>query len=96
MISSLRRMSRTLSPFEHLILKCMCSGQSNLAISESTHFPVKTVENAISRFAKVFGVSSTPQTNLRVLLALAYNANFQNVDYDSGEMVRIHLATLPA
>jgi DNA-binding NarL/FixJ family response regulator len=96
MISSIQRMSRPLSPFEHLILKCVCTGQSNLAISETTHFPVKTIENAISRSAKVFGVCSTPQTNLRVLLALAYGANFKSPEYDSGEMVRTHLASLPA
>lgn len=93
MITTLRKMSRSLSPFEHLILKCVCSGQSNLAISEGTHFSVKSVENAISRSARVFGISSTPTVNLRVLLALAYGAQFSEAENISHKAVRAHLAS---
>jgi len=94
MIDSLQKMSRSLSPSEHLVLKCLCTGQSNLAITESTHFTVKSVENAISRSARVFGVTSTPNINLRVLLALAYRANFLEPDFGSTEKARAHLSSL--
>ena len=80
MVGSLRQMSRSLSPVEHLVLKCVCTGQSNLMISESTHYSVKTVENTISRSARVFGVTATPSINLRVLLAIAYRMNFGEID----------------
>jgi DNA-binding NarL/FixJ family response regulator len=69
-----------LSPIEHLILKAVCNGQSNLCISENTHYSVKTVENTISRSARVFGVTSTPNINLRVLLAIAYRVNFGEIE----------------
>jgi len=49
-------------------------------ISESTHYSVKTVENTISRSARVFGVTATPSINLRVLLAIAYRINFGEID----------------
>ena len=80
MVAVLGKMTRTLTPAEHLILKCVCDGQSNLAISQDTHFSVKTVENTISRSAKVFGVTSTPHINLRVLLAIAYRIHFGEID----------------
>jgi DNA-binding NarL/FixJ family response regulator len=76
MVVSLKNMSRRLSPVEHLVLKAVCSGQSNLCISERTHYSIKTVENTISRSARVFGVMSGPDINLRVLLAVAYRVNF--------------------
>jgi len=77
MISSLNRMSRKLTPVEHLVLKAMCNGESNLCISENTHYPIKTIENTISRSARVFGIASTPDINLRVLLASTYRLNFE-------------------
>jgi DNA-binding NarL/FixJ family response regulator len=94
MIKSLHAMTRSLSPSEHLVLKCVCTGQSNSAIVESTHFSLKTVENTISRSAKVFGVAAGVNVNSRVLLALAYRANFQNTDFNSTEMAIDHLASL--
>ena len=81
MVGSLKQMSRKLSPTEHLVLKCVCNGQSNSLISENTHFSVKSVENAISRSARVFGVTSTPDVNLRVLLAVAYRINFGEIAF---------------
>ena len=80
MVSSLTAVLRDLSPVEHLILKGVCNGQSNLCISENTHYPVKTVENIISRSARALGANSTPNTNLRVLLALAYRINFGEIE----------------
>jgi len=94
MIDSLQEMSRALSPSDHLVLKCLCSGQSNAAISKNTHFSLKSVENTISRSAKVFGVVLTPDINFRVLLALAYRANFQNMKFDSTAMAIAHLNEL--
>lgn len=85
MVGSLRRMSRVLSPVEHLVLKCVCNGQSNSMISKSTHFSVKTVENTISRSARVFGVTATPNINLRVLLAIAYRINFGEIESQLGK-----------
>jgi len=80
MVSSIAHMSRTLSPVEHLILKAVCNGQSNLCISESTHFSVKTVENTISRSARILGVTSTPDINFRVLLTIVYRFNFGEIE----------------
>jgi len=80
MVGSIKTMSRSLSPAEHLVLKSVCNGQSNLAISENTHFSIKSVENAISRSAKVFGICSTSDINFRVLLAVAYRLNFGDIE----------------
>ena len=86
MVGSLKQMSRSLSPAEHLVLKCVCNGQSNSLISENTHFSIKSVENAISRSARVFGVTSTPNINLRVLLAVAYRINFGDIEIKSSAL----------
>lgn len=79
MVGSITKMSRELSPVEHLILQALCNGQSNLCISENTHYSVKTIENTISRSARVMGVISTPNINMRVLLAIAYRINFGEI-----------------
>ncbi len=94
MIDHLRKMSRELTPTEHLILQCVCTGNSNASISERTHFSIKTVENVISRSARVFGIYPDVNINLRLLLALAYRANFQNVEFNSTELALKHLKTL--
>ena len=94
MVTSLHRMTRSLTPTEHLILKCLCTGQSNSRISETTHFSIKTIENSISRSAGVFGVKSGVNVNLRVLLSLAYRANFKNSAFNSTELAITHLDSL--
>ena len=94
MVTTLTKMSRKLSPSEHFVLQCLCTGQSNLAIAERTHFSLKSIENSISRSARVFGVAAPPQVNLRVLLALAYRANFQDSNFNSTELAIKHLASL--
>jgi DNA-binding NarL/FixJ family response regulator len=81
-VNSLPLMSRDLSPIEHLVLKCVCNGQSNSEISENTHYSVKTVENTISRSARVFGVTSSQSINLRVLLTVAYRRHFGDVEVE--------------
>jgi DNA-binding NarL/FixJ family response regulator len=93
MVGSITHMSRKLSPVEHLILKLVCHGQSNAYISENTHYPVKTVENTISRSARVFGVTSTPNTNLRVLLAIAYRVNFGEIELEAKNIVVKEVST---
>lgn len=87
-------MSRDLSPTEHLILKCVCTGQSNAAIAEKTHYTIKTIENSISRAARVFGVESNHDVNLRVLLALVYVAHFEDVDFHPAQSVNQYLHSL--
>jgi ABC-type proline/glycine betaine transport system permease subunit len=51
-------------------------------ISKNTHYSIKTVENTISRSARVFGVTSTQSINLRVLLAIAYRRHFGDVEVE--------------
>ncbi len=94
MIDHLAKMSRELTPAEHLILQGVCTGNSNASISERTHFTIKTVENGISRSARVFGIYPDVNINLRLLLALAYRANFQNVEFNLTELALKHLKTL--
>lgn len=83
MVRLLVPMIRDLSPAEHLVLKFVCNGQSNSLISRNTHFSVKTVENTVSRSARVFGIAETPDTNLRVLLTVAYRLNFGEIESQS-------------
>jgi len=87
-------MLRTLSPIEHLVIQGLCVGQSNLNISQHTHLSIKCIENTISRSAKVFGVKSNDMTNSRVLLAIAYQANFQDGIFSSAKKAQDHLETL--
>lgn len=69
-------LQRDLTPYEHQILAIMCLGKSNSAIAAVTGSTTKAIENTVSRSARVFGISSTCDTNVRVLLALAYRRNF--------------------
>jgi DNA-binding NarL/FixJ family response regulator len=78
MNKSLPIATRDLSPIEHLVVQCLCNGQSNLNISINTHLSVKLVENTIYRSSRVFGIASNQLVNSRVLLSLVYNAAFPN------------------
>jgi len=80
MVNSLTSVIRDLSPVEHLVVKGVCNGLSNSCISEHTHYSVKTVENIISRSARALGATSTPNTNLRVLLTVLYRLNFGEIE----------------
>jgi DNA-binding NarL/FixJ family response regulator len=64
--------TRELSPFEHLVLGLLCEGKTNSAIARETNHTEKVIENTISRSAKAFGIASDEDTNIRVLLALAF------------------------
>jgi DNA-binding CsgD family transcriptional regulator len=75
-------LTREITPFEHLVAKHLCEGLSNAAIAEATAHTEKVVENTVSRLAKVFSLKSAPDINIRVLLALAYRANFGDAAFD--------------
>lgn len=68
--------ARELTPFECLVMDLLCLGKSNAAIAHETSHTEKVVENTVSRTAKTFGIKADGDTNLRVLLALAYRAHY--------------------
>ena len=73
---------RELSPFEQLVLNLLCEGKSNSAIANETAHTEKVIENTVSRSAHVFGIKSDSETNLRVLLALAFRSHFGDQAFD--------------
>jgi DNA-binding NarL/FixJ family response regulator len=74
---------RELSPFEQLVLNLLCEGKSNSAIANETAHTEKVIENTVSRSAQVFGIKSDSETNLRVLLALAFRTHYGDKAFDS-------------
>jgi len=74
--------TRELTPFEKLVLELVCEGKSNAAIARETSHTEKVVENTVSRSAQVFGIKADSETNLRVLLALAYRAHYGDKAFD--------------
>ncbi len=74
--------TRELTPFEQLILGLLCEGKSNAAIARETNHTEKVVENTISRAAKAFNLSSDGDTNIRVLLALAFRTHHGDAAFD--------------
>jgi len=84
--------TRELSPFEQLVLGLMCEGKSNAAIALITSHNEKVIENTISRSAQVFGIKSDGDTNLRVLLALAFRAHYGDSAFDQLDLPCSHLA----
>jgi DNA-binding NarL/FixJ family response regulator len=75
-------LTRDLTPFEHLVASLLCEGLSNAAIARETAHTEKVVENTVSRMAKALGIKSSPDTNIRVLIALAYRAHFGDDAFD--------------
>ena len=75
-------LTRELTPFEHLVAEHLCDGLSNAAIARKTAHTEKVVENTVSRIARAFGIKSDGDTNVRVLLALAYRAHFGDKSFD--------------
>ena len=75
--------SRELSPFEQLVLNLLCEGKSNSSIANETAHTEKVIENTVSRSAQVFGIKSDSETNLRVLLALAFRTHYGDKAFDS-------------
>jgi DNA-binding NarL/FixJ family response regulator len=74
--------TRELTPFEQLVLELVCEGKSNAAIAAQTSHSEKVIENTVSRSAQVFGIKSDGETNLRVLLALAYRTHYGDKAFD--------------
>lgn len=74
--------SRELSPFEQLVLGLLCEGKTNAAIARETNHTEKVIENTISRSAKTFGIVSDEDTNVRVLLALAFRTHYGDAAFD--------------
>ena len=68
--------TRELNPFEKLVLGLLCEGKTNSAIARQTSHTEKVIENTISRTAKAFNIKSDPDTNVRVLLALAFRTHY--------------------
>ncbi len=60
----------------------LCEGKSNAAIAHETSHTEKVVENTVSRAAKAFGIRADGDTNLRVLLALAYRTHYGDKAFD--------------
>lgn len=75
--------TRDLTPFERLVMDLMCQGKSNSSIARDIAHTEKVVENTVSRTAKAFGIKADGDTNLRVLLALAYRASYGDKAFDA-------------
>ncbi len=87
--------SRELSPFEQLVLELVCEGKSNSAIALETAHTEKVIENTVSRSAQVFNIKSDGDTNLRVLLALAYRTHYGDNAFDKLNVACSHLEIGP-
>jgi len=74
--------ARELNPFEQLVLGLLCEGKTNSAIARETSHTEKVIENTISRSAKALNLKSDQDTNIRVLLALAYRAHYGDAAFD--------------
>lgn len=88
-------MLRELTPFEHLVLDLLCKGKSNASIAHETSHTEKVIENTVSRSARVFGITADGETNVRVLLALAYRTHFGDAAFDSFGLPCGHLVSGP-
>ena len=87
--------SRDLSPFERLILEQLCEGKTNSAIAIETGHTEKVIENTVSRSAHVFGIKADGETNLRVLLALAYRTHYGDQAFEKLGIACAHLEVAP-
>ena len=83
--------TRELSPFEQLVLGLLCEGKTNAAIARETNHTEKVIENTVSRSAKAFGITSDEDTNIRVLLALAFRTHFGDAAFDQLGVACSHL-----
>jgi DNA-binding NarL/FixJ family response regulator len=75
-VTELPLLVRELTPFEHSVMLLLCEGKTNVAIARETGHSEKVVENTVSRTAHAFNLHATPETNVRVILALAYRSHF--------------------
>ncbi|MFM9015859.1 MAG: chemotaxis protein CheY [Candidatus Nanopelagicus sp.] len=86
---------RELTPFEHLVCEHLCEGMTNAAIAKATSHTEKVVENTVSRTAHAFSIKSSPEVNVRVLLALAYRSHFGDKAFDKLGIACHHLTIGP-
>ncbi len=86
---------RELTPFERLVLDRVCDGMTNSAIARETAHTEKVIENTVSRSAKAFGIKSDSDTNIRVLLALAYRTHYGDNAFDKLKIECQHHAVGP-
>jgi DNA-binding NarL/FixJ family response regulator len=82
--------TRELTPFEQLVLGLVCQGKSNSAIAKETSHTEKVIENTVSRSARVFNIKSDGDTNVRVLLALAFRTHYGDAAFDRLEVACSH------
>jgi DNA-binding NarL/FixJ family response regulator len=82
--------TRELTPFEQLVLGLLCEGKTNLAIARETNHTEKVIENTVSRAAKAFNIKSDEDTNIRVLLALAFRAHYGDAAFDHLGLPCVH------
>lgn len=83
--------TRELTPFEQLVLALMCDGKSNAAIATETAHTEKVIENTVSRSARAFNIKSDGETNVRVILALAYRTHYGDAAFDRLGVACFHL-----
>lgn len=83
--------TRELTPFEQLVLGLVCEGKSNAAIAKETSHTEKVIENTVSRSARVFNIKSDGETNVRVLLALAFRTHYGDAAFDRLGVACSHL-----
>lgn len=83
--------ARELNPFEQLVLGLLCEGKTNAAIARETSHTEKVIENTISRSAKAFNIKSDADTNIRVLLALAFRTHYGDAAFDRLGVACSHL-----
>jgi DNA-binding NarL/FixJ family response regulator len=95
MVRDITISTRELTPFEKLVLELVCEGKSNAVIATQTSHNEKVIENTVSRSAQVYGIKSDPETNLRVLLALAYRTHYGDQAFDKLDMPCGHLEIGP-
>lgn len=95
MASDITITTRELNPFEQLVLGLLCEGMTNSAIARETSHTEKVIENTISRAAKAFNIKSDPDTNIRVLLALAYRAHYGDTAFDRLKIPCSHMEIRP-
>ena len=91
----IRILTRELTPFEHLVASHLCDGLSNSAIARETAHTEKVVENTVSRMARAFNIKSDGDTNIRVLLALAYRSQVGDASFDKLGIPCQHLEVGP-
>jgi DNA-binding NarL/FixJ family response regulator len=85
--------TRELTPFEQLVLGLLCEGKSNAAIARETNHTEKVIENTVSRSAKAFNIVSDGDTNIRVLLALAFRTHYGDSAFDRLGIPCMHFST---